>query len=75
MSRYSTTSASLQMRPWPGTTRVPPCWLNRGMVMSMMRFKRIEHALHRAAARDVDARVADVVENTSPAAITSEPRK
>ena len=37
MSRYSTTSISLAMRPWPGITRVPPMALNSGMVMSMMR--------------------------------------
>ena len=37
MSRYSTTSISLAMRPWPGMTRVPPIVLNSGMAMSTMR--------------------------------------
>ena len=38
MSRYSTTSISLAMRPCPGTMRVPPMELYSGMAMSTRRF-------------------------------------
>ena len=58
MSRYSTTSASSAMRPWPGITIVPPSCQSLGIGQVDDAVQRAITPLKRAAALRVDDRIA-----------------
>ena len=74
MSRYSTTSASSQSRPWPGITSVPPSCFSSGTVSAMMRFSA---AMTPSMPPPSSGRITGypVVVKTSPVLTTSERRK
>src|SRR2546425_3987377 len=57
MSRYSPTSYSSQIRPWPGMISVPPSSSCLYTVLSRMAFKCVDKSLNAASIFDVDDRI------------------
>src|SRR2546427_138090 len=57
MSRYSPTSSSSQIRPWPGMISVPPSSSCLYTVLSRMAFKCVDKSLNAASIFDVDDRI------------------